>query len=73
MAKSSVIGLTKRPSLFLPGLRPAGYDTHEHQRSLTPFEGIQAGADFLVLGRTIQDAGNRREAAQRIQDDMASH
>jgi len=39
---------------------------------LTPFEAIQAGADYLVVGRPIRDAGNRREAAQRIQDDMAS-
>jgi orotidine-5'-phosphate decarboxylase len=54
-----------------PGVRPAGHDTHEHQRSLTPFEAIQAGADYLVVGRPIRDAANRREAAQRIQDDMA--
>jgi len=55
-----------------PGVRPVGHDTHEHQRSLTPFAAIQAGADYLVVGRPIRDAGNRREAAQRIQDDIAS-
>jgi len=55
-----------------PGVRPPGHDTHEHQRSLTPFEAIQAGADYLVVGRPIRDAVNRREAAQRIQDDIAS-
>ncbi len=55
-----------------PGVRPAGHDTHEHQRSLTPFDAIQAGADYLVVGRPIRDAQNRREAAQRIQDDIAS-
>jgi len=55
-----------------PGVRPTGHDTHEHQRSLTPFEAIQAGADYLVVGRPIRDAGNRRETVQRIQDDMAS-
>ena len=55
-----------------PGVRPAGHDTHEHQRSLMPFEAIQAGADYLVVGRPIRDADNRREAAQRIQDDIAS-
>ena len=62
----------KRPIIVLPGVRPAGHDTHEHQRSLMPFEAIQAGADYLVVGRPIRDAGNRREAAQRIQDDIAS-
>ena len=55
-----------------PGVRPVGHDSHEHQRSLTPFEAIQAGADYLVVGRPIRDAGNRREAAQRIQDDIGS-
>ncbi len=55
-----------------PGVRPAGHDTHEHQRSLTPFEAMQAGADYLVVGRPIRDAGNRREAAQRILGDMSS-
>lgn len=55
-----------------PGVRPAGHDTHEHQRSLTPFDAIQAGADYLVVGRPIRDASNRKEAAQRIQDDIAS-
>jgi len=55
-----------------PGVRPVGHDTHEHQRSLTPFEAIQAGADYLVVGRPIRDAGNRREAAQRILGDMSS-
>jgi orotidine-5'-phosphate decarboxylase len=54
-----------------PGVRPAGSDTHEHQRSLTPFEAIQAGADYLVVGRPIRDAPNRKEAAQRIQADIA--
>ncbi len=54
-----------------PGVRPAGQDTHEHQRSLTPFDAIHAGADYLVVGRPIRDASNRREAAQRIQDDIA--
>ena len=55
-----------------PGVRPIGQDTHEHQRSLTPSEAIQAGADYLVVGRPIRDANNRREAAQRIQDDIVS-
>jgi orotidine-5'-phosphate decarboxylase len=55
-----------------PGVRPAGHDTHEHQRSLTPFDAIQAGADYLVVGRPIRDASDRKEAAQWIQDDIAS-
>jgi orotidine-5'-phosphate decarboxylase len=55
-----------------PGVRPAGQDTHEHQRSLTPFDAIQMGADYLVVGRPIRDAANRRKMAQRIQEEIAS-
>ncbi len=62
----------KKVIIVSPGVRPIGQDTHEHQRSLTPFEAIQAGADYLVVGRPIRDASNRREAAQRIQDEIMS-
>ena len=54
-----------------PGVRPAGQKTHEHQRSLTPFHAIQSGADYIVVGRPIRDAPNRRHAAQGIQDEIA--
>jgi orotidine-5'-phosphate decarboxylase len=55
-----------------PGVRPAGQNTHEHQRSLTPFDAIQAGADYLVVGRPIRDAASRANAAQGIQNEIAS-
>ena len=55
-----------------PGVRPAGQNTHEHQRSLTPFDAIQAGADYLVVGRPIRDAASRVNAAKGIQDEIAS-
>jgi orotidine-5'-phosphate decarboxylase len=55
-----------------PGVRPVGQNTHEHQRSLTPFDAIQAGADYLVVGRPIRDAANRRNMAQEIQDEIVS-
>ncbi len=53
-----------------PGVRLGGQNTHEHQRSLTPFDAIQAGADYLVVGRPIRDAANRRNMAQGIQDEI---
>ncbi|GJL60604.1 MAG: orotidine 5'-phosphate decarboxylase [Nitrospirales bacterium] len=54
-----------------PGVRPAGQHTHEHQRSLTPYDAIRAGADYLVVGRPIRDADNRRKMAERIQEEIA--
>ena len=55
-----------------PGIRPSGSSTDEHKRSLTPGEAIQRGADYLVVGRPIRDADNRREAAQRIIGEIES-
>ncbi len=53
-----------------PAIRPPGSSTDEHKRFLTPAEAIKAGADFLVVGRPIRDATNRKETAQAIIQDM---
>lgn len=55
-----------------PGIRPPGSSTDEHKRFLTPGEAIQAGADYLVVGRPIRYASNRKEAAQKIIEDMTT-
>lgn len=55
-----------------PGVRPMGQDVHEHQRSLTPGAAIRAGADFLVVGRPIRDAPDRRKMAEQIQQEIES-
>jgi len=50
-----------------PGIRPSwevGGD--DQQRIVTPAQAIQAGADYLVIGRPIRDAQDPREAAVRI-------
>jgi orotidine-5'-phosphate decarboxylase len=56
----------ERAVIVSPAIRPSGSSTDEHKRSLAPGEAIQSGADYLVVGRPIRDAENRREAAQRI-------
>ncbi len=55
-----------------PGIRPAGSSTDEHKRSLTPGKAIQDGADYIVVGRPIRDAANRKEMAKRIIDDISA-
>lgn len=55
-----------------PGVRLRDQNTHDHQRSLTPFDAIQAGADYLVVGRPIRDAVNRRDMAQKIQEEIGA-
>jgi len=53
-----------------PGVRPQGTSTDGHKRFVTPFEAIKAGADYLVVGRPIKNAGNPREAALKIIGEM---
>jgi len=59
-----------RPILMTPGIRMPGEPEDDHQRSATPREAMDAGADFLVIGRPITQATNPREAAKKILDSL---
>jgi orotidine-5'-phosphate decarboxylase len=59
-------------TLVSPGIRPAGSPKDDHKRSCTPSEAIRLGADYIVVGRPIRNATNRRDAARRIVDELAS-
>ncbi len=58
--------------IISPGIRPSGSSTDEHKRSLTPGQAIQAGANYLVVGRPIRDAANRKAMAQQIIDEIVA-
>lgn len=58
-------------TLVSPGIRESGSPVDDHKRSCTPSEAIRLGADYIVVGRPIRDAKNRRAAAQRIIDEVA--
>jgi orotidine-5'-phosphate decarboxylase len=52
--------------LVVPGIRPAGQDGNDHARVLTPGEALEAGADYLVIGRPITEAPDPGAAAESI-------
>jgi orotidine-5'-phosphate decarboxylase len=54
-----------------PGIRPEGTSADDQKRVATPFEAVQAGADYLVLGRAITGAKDPRAAARAIILEMA--
>jgi orotidine-5'-phosphate decarboxylase len=52
--------------LVTPGIRPANAELGDQKRVLTPKEAVQAGANWLVIGRPITAAPNPAQAAQEI-------
>ena len=56
--------------ILTPGIRPAGNDAGDQRRTMTPQEAIRAGADYIVVGRPITGASDRRAAAMMLVDEM---
>jgi orotidine-5'-phosphate decarboxylase len=52
--------------LVTPGIRTGEEKADDQKRTLTPREAIQAGANWLVIGRPIYAAENPRAAAEKI-------
>lgn len=49
-----------------PGVRPKESAKQDQRRVTTPKEAVQAGSDYLVIGRPILEASNPRDAFLRI-------
>ncbi len=56
-----------------PGIRPAdnAVKNDDQKRVMTPKEAIEAGADYLVVGRPIRDAADPKAAAQQIVQEIS--
>ena len=52
--------------LVTPGIRPAGTASGDQKRIMTPARAMEAGADYLVFGRPILEAGDPKAAADAI-------
>ncbi len=52
--------------LVTPGIRPAGAATGDQKRIMTPARAIEAGADYLVVGRPVVEAKDPKAAADNI-------
>lgn len=49
-----------------PGVRPAWAAKNDQARIMTPAEAVRSGVDFMVIGRAITAAEDRRAAAERV-------
>jgi orotidine-5'-phosphate decarboxylase len=56
--------------LVTPGIRPAGAAVQDQRRVMTPTQAMQAGVDYLVIGRPITQAADPRQALQAIQAEI---
>ncbi len=62
--------------IVAPGVRPkesgVGKERDDQARTATPAQAMQAGADYIVVGRPIIAAGDPRAAAQAILQEIES-
>lgn len=58
-------------TLVVPGIRPAGAAAGDQKRVTTPRQAIDAGADWLVIGRPITAAPDPAAAARDILRELA--
>lgn len=56
-----------------PGIRPVANTSDDQKRTLNVEQAFRAGADYIVVGRPIRDAGDPAAAAAGIQADIATH
>ncbi len=63
--------LGQGPCLVVPGVRPAGSDSGDQRRVMTPAEARGAGADWVVVGRPITRAADPAAAAAAIAAELA--
>ena len=59
------------PLLVTPGIRPAGSDSNDQQRIMTPLQAIAAGSSYLVIGRPITTHANPVAQLESINQSLA--
>ncbi|NRA55217.1 MAG: orotidine-5'-phosphate decarboxylase [Gammaproteobacteria bacterium] len=56
--------------LVTPGIRPAGSAVGDQKRIMTPLQAVQAGSDYLVIGRPITQATTPAQVLQQINSSL---
>jgi len=58
--------------IVVPGIRPSGAKANDQKRTMSPRDALDAGADYLVIGRPITAHRNPREAVDKILEELRS-
>jgi orotidine-5'-phosphate decarboxylase len=56
--------------VLTPGVRPAWADKDDQLRVMTPGEAVRAGADYIVVGRPVLKASDRKAAVEKILEEL---
>ncbi len=56
--------------LVVPGIRPSDAKADDQKRIVTPAQAAQWGADYIVVGRPVTKASDRKQAAVSILKDI---
>lgn len=56
--------------ILTPGVRPAWAGKDDQKRVMTPGEAVKAGADYIVVGRPVLNAADRKEAVVKILEEI---
>jgi orotidine-5'-phosphate decarboxylase len=65
--------LGERLLVITPGIRPVdNREDDDQKRAVSVEQAIQNGADYIVVGRPIRDAADRKAMAEKIQSQIAA-
>jgi len=64
--------LGKNFKLVTPGIRPMGSAIGDQKRIMTPSEAIQAGSDYLVIGRPITQANSPSDVLEEVNKSLGN-
>lgn len=56
--------------IVTPGIRPRWTEANDQKRITTPRDALDLGADYMVIGRPITKADDRRAAAMKIIEEL---
>jgi len=57
--------------LVTPGIRPLGSKTDDQRRIMTPSEALNAGSNYLVIGRPVTQSDNPLETLRTINSEIS--
>ncbi len=57
--------------IVTPGIRPEWASQDDQKRIVTPRKAVEMGTDYVVVGRPITRANDRKDAAKRIAEELS--